>query len=75
MDKTTAKQLLGGDGQKLGNAMGVSRAAVSKWPDPLPERLANEVLGAALRAGIINVGNFAALVPGLLKNKEKRGTA
>jgi hypothetical protein len=36
-------------GESLAAAFGISRQAVNAWPDPLPERRANEVLGLALR--------------------------
>jgi hypothetical protein len=36
-------------GENLHAAVGLSRQAVSMWPDPLPAKRINEVLGLALR--------------------------
>lgn len=40
--------------KELGDALGISKSAVSQWPDILTQRQINEVVGAAIRAGKIN---------------------
>jgi hypothetical protein len=32
-------------------ALGISKSAVSQWPDPLPRSIADRVVGAAVRLG------------------------
>jgi hypothetical protein len=41
--------------QALATAIGVTRAAVWQWPDPLTYRQTNEVLGLAVRLGRLRV--------------------
>lgn len=52
MDKKRAIDLLGGSPAKAAEKLGVTPSAVSQWPDELPRRLADRVLGAAVRHGI-----------------------
>lgn len=33
-------------------AMGISQQAISYWPEPIPQRRSDEVIGAAIRQGI-----------------------
>ena len=49
MNKSTAIQLLGGSVVSAAKEVGVSPSAVSQWPDPLPERVADRVLAALAR--------------------------
>lgn len=35
----------------LAHALGISRQAIYKWPDPLPQEQADRVIGAAIRTG------------------------
>lgn len=49
MNKSTAIQLLGGTVVSAAKEVGVSPSAVSQWPDPLPERVADRVLAALAR--------------------------
>lgn len=52
MTKQDAIRLFGGVG-KLARALGVTSQAVSLWADgELPQRRVNEIVGAAMRAGI-----------------------
>ena len=37
----------------IGRLLGISRQAVCQWPDPLPQRLCDELRGAALRLGYL----------------------
>ena len=46
----------------LAEACGVSKSAVSQWPDVLTDRLANEVVGAAIRTGRIQPKMAPALL-------------
>lgn len=52
MDKKQAIDLLGGSPARAAELLGVTPSAVSQWPDELPRRLADRVLGAAVRHGI-----------------------
>lgn len=51
MEKQTAIELLGGSVSEAAKALGVSYQAVLKWPDVLPIRISQRVLGAALMNG------------------------
>lgn len=39
---------------RLADALGLGRSAVSQWPDELAQRQADQVLGAALRLGLLS---------------------
>lgn len=43
MKKSTAIKQLGGTGTAAAQALGISRQAVSKWPDPLPLKVEQRV--------------------------------
>lgn len=43
MKKSTAIKHLGGTGTAAALALGISRQAVSKWPDPLPMKVEKRV--------------------------------
>lgn len=49
MKKTEAIELLGGTVPSAAKALGVSYQAVNKWPDELPQRISDRVLGAYTR--------------------------
>jgi hypothetical protein len=49
MNKSKAIELLGGTPASVAEAVGVTVQAVSQWPDPLPERIADRVLAALAR--------------------------
>lgn len=49
MKKTQAIELLGGTVSAAAKAMGVSYQAVDKWPDELPNRIAERVMGVYAR--------------------------
>jgi len=49
MRKQDAIQLLGGTTKDAAQVLGVTFQAVSKWPDPLSDRIADRVRGAAAR--------------------------
>ncbi len=51
MRKTQAIELLGGTVTAAAGAMGITYQAVNQWPDFLPNRIADRVLGACLRLG------------------------
>lgn len=40
-------------GKLLADALGITRSAVSQWPEELPPRLADEIIGAALRCRLV----------------------
>lgn len=49
MQKSKALELLGGSTAAAAKAIGVSYQAVEKWPDPLPDRIADRVIAAIAR--------------------------
>lgn len=49
MLKTKAIELLGGSVSAAAKALGVSYQAVDKWPDVLPPRIAERVMGVYAR--------------------------
>lgn len=49
MNKESAIRLLGGTQASVAEAIGISHAAVSQWPDPLPKRIEDRVLAALAR--------------------------
>jgi UTP--glucose-1-phosphate uridylyltransferase len=51
MTKTEATELFGGTQSALAAALGVSRSAISQWPEQLSRMQADRVLGAAARLG------------------------
>lgn len=52
MFKDEAIGLLGGSAVRAAELMGVTYQAVNKWPDALPQRIADRVLGVCVRHGI-----------------------
>lgn len=38
----------------LADALGITPSAVSQWPDDLPTRLTDEIVGAALRCRLVS---------------------
>jgi len=50
MLKTEAIKLLGGTIPAAADAIGITYQAVSKWPDELPDRIADRVYAALARA-------------------------
>jgi UTP--glucose-1-phosphate uridylyltransferase len=57
MKKEQAIDLFGGPGRatatNLAGALGVTRQAISQWPAKLDQRTTDEIIGAAVRLGII----------------------
>lgn len=49
MRKAKAIELLGGSVSSAAAAVGVTYQAVEKWPDPLPDRIADRVVAALAR--------------------------
>ena len=52
MLKSEAVELLGRDMSAAAEAVGISYQAVKNWPDQLPPRIADRVLGVCVRKGI-----------------------
>jgi hypothetical protein len=51
MTKTQAISIFGNRQQDLADAVGVTRSAVAQWPEELPPRQIDIVVGAAVRLG------------------------
>jgi hypothetical protein len=49
MRKERAIELLGGSVSLAAQAIGVTYQAIEKWPDPLPDRIADRVVAAIAR--------------------------
>jgi hypothetical protein len=49
MNKSKAIEILGGSVSAAAEVMGVSYQAVDKWPDELPPRIAERVLGVVAK--------------------------
>jgi hypothetical protein len=66
MLKTQAIQLLGGTFSAAAKAIGISYQAVHKWPDVLPESIADRVVAAVARKHLPPelIGNDSAPAPG-----------
>lgn len=58
MKKTKAIELLGGNATKAAITMDVSSAAISRWPDVLPPRIAQRVLGVYAGKMLPELGNL-----------------
>jgi DNA-binding transcriptional regulator YdaS (Cro superfamily) len=52
-----------GSGAKLARALGITRGAVSQWPDDLDQDRTDRVNGAALRLGVIGARGRAVVRP------------
>ena len=50
MRKKTALEIFGGP-ESLATELGITRQAVRQWPDELPDKLRDRLLGFALRKG------------------------
>ena len=48
MTKSTAINIFG-TVANLAKALGISRSAIYQWPDELPQRLSDQIIGAAVR--------------------------
>ena len=60
MDKQEAIRLLGGTIGAAAAEVGVTPQAVSGWPDPLPQRIADRVQAALWRMSQRNAGDASA---------------
>lgn len=60
MKKTQAIELLGGTVSAAAKAMGVSYQAVDKWPDELPNRIAERVMGVYARDRLPELAKVSA---------------
>lgn len=59
-----------GSGAALGRALKMTRGAIHNWPDELPQRCADRVIGAALRLGKITPEEAKRLCE--LENTERK---
>ncbi|WP_081953440.1 Cro/CI family transcriptional regulator [Mycoavidus cysteinexigens] len=51
-----------GSGANLGRAIGITRSAISQWPDRLDQRQTDLVIGAALRLGKLLPESYEILI-------------
>ncbi len=58
MYKSEAIHLFGSQ-TRLADSLGLGRSAVSQWPDELHQRQADQVMGAALRLGLLDSGHHS----------------
>jgi predicted XRE-type DNA-binding protein len=59
LTKSQAVEIFGSQAE-IGRALGISRSAVSLWPDVLDQRKTDELVGAAARLGKPLPSGFAA---------------
>ncbi|ATF86903.1 Cro/CI family transcriptional regulator [Burkholderia gladioli] len=52
-----------GSGAALARALGITRGAVSQWPDELDQKYTDMVIGAAVRVGRAVPPGFVASAP------------
>lgn len=55
MTKNEAKVIFGGTQNSIAQALGVHYITVSKWPDPLPQKIEDQIVGAAIRLNKIEI--------------------
>lgn len=59
MKKIEAALLFGdthaGGLQRIATTLGITRQAVWKWKDPLPQKVEDQLIGAAIRIGILKL--------------------
>lgn len=63
MLKQQAIELLGGTVSAAAKAIDISYQAIDKWPEVLPPRIADRVLAACVRAGIVIPPELASKAP------------
>jgi hypothetical protein len=63
MHKLKAIEILGGTVSAAAEAMGVSYQAIDKWPDDLPPRIAERVLGVIAKKRYPELAEEASLPP------------
>ena len=54
MDKRHALDVFGGSAE-LARELGIQRQAVSAWPDPLPAKTVDRLIGLAFRTGKLHI--------------------
>lgn len=52
MTKSEAIKMFGST-RKLANALGITPQAINQWAEELPERRENEIIGTAIKMGIL----------------------
>ncbi len=55
MKKKRARGLFGSTYRSVASAVGVTKQAVSNWPDDLPQSIGDRVVGAAVRTGVLKL--------------------
>lgn len=69
LGKDEAISLLGGSQAIAARRMGISKQAVFKWPDPLPSRIAQRVLGVVYLHQQSQVRDEPMIVDGGLRGR------
>lgn len=60
MNKRDAIRLFGSTVTELASALGLTRSAVSQWPERLRQAQADRVMGAAVRLGRVRIAEDSA---------------
>jgi len=51
MKKSEAIKIFGRTQESMASSLGITKSAVSQWPEELPQHVADRVIGAAVRLG------------------------
>jgi transcriptional regulator with XRE-family HTH domain len=62
LTKKQALAVFGGNGAALGRALGISKGAISQWPEDLDKKQTAAVIGAAVQLGLPVPDGFIAPV-------------
>uniref|UniRef100_UPI00358FE8B0 Cro/CI family transcriptional regulator n=1 Tax=Variovorax boronicumulans TaxID=436515 RepID=UPI00358FE8B0 len=65
MLKTEAIHLFGGSKKDLAAALEITTQAVGQWPEELPRRISDRVIGAWTRQNMVALPNVPGLAPKL----------
>lgn len=61
--KREAIKLFGGTMKAVGDALDITRQAVSQWPEDLPQDKSDRLVGAAVRHGLLVIASDSTSTP------------